>query len=118
MAIPGLLSAHALNSRRTAKNPILDVMSTLGSSIETSVLQAAQAQRMASKARDKERADSGSSKRMADILDLKTAAVEGVDAPRRLPGNDSEEMADEQRAKHHHPDATGDNEPPRIDVTA
>ena len=91
-------------------------MSTVGTSIETSALQAAQAQRTAAKARDKERADTNTGQRLADILDLKIAGVEATEAARKLPGNDSEENAGEQRSKHHHPPA--DDEQPRVDLTA
>ena len=91
-------------------------MSTFGASIATSALQAVQAQQSAGKARDKERADTDSGQRLADILDLKLAGVAAAEAARRLPQNDSEETAEEQRSKQHHPPADG--EQPRIDITA
>ncbi len=71
-------------------------MSIIGSPIDTSLIQAAQAQQTASKARDKERAEAERTQRYTDMLDLKVAGVVSADAARELPRNDSEQ-ADHDR---------------------
>lgn len=93
-------------------------MSTIGSPIETSLLQAAQAQQMASKARDREKAASESARRFADQVDLKVAGVESADAVRKLPHSDSEENQQEQRSHDHGPPKDPDEENPHIDMKA
>ena len=86
-------------------------MSVIGSPIETSLLQAAQAQQSASKARDKDRARSDAARRFADLVDLRVSGVEDVDSIKRLPKNESELAQDEQRRQ-------DDTERPRIDLKA
>ena len=93
-------------------------MSTLGSPIETSLLQTAQAQQAASKSRDREKAASQSARRFADQVDLKVAGVESADAVRQLPHSDSEENQQEQRSHDHGPTQKPDEENPHIDLKA
>ena len=77
-------------------------MSTIGSPIETSLLQAAQAQQVASKKRDRERAgEAESGRRLRDLVDLRVAGVEETEAPRDIPENDSEQAESEHRAETH-----------------
>lgn len=91
--------------------------------IESSLLQAAQAQQSASKARDKERAASDRSRRYRDLVDLRVDGVETSEAVRRLPQNDSEQAESEHDARP--PEAradAGDREDgdgtPTVDVQA
>lgn len=93
-------------------------MSTIGSPLETSLLQAAQAQQVASKTRDREKAASESARRYADQVDLKVAGVETADAVRQLPHTDSEENQQEQRSRDHRPLPNPDEENPHIDLKA
>lgn len=89
-------------------------MSVVGSPIETSLLQAAQAQQAASKARDREKAAQDSAaRRFQDLVELRVAGVESAEALRKLPSNDSEQAGEEHRA-HQQPKQN----PPRIDVHA
>lgn len=74
-------------------------MSVIGSPIETSALQAAQAQQTAAKARDKERAASERARRWQDQVDLRVAGVESAEAVRPLPQNDSEQAEEEHHAE-------------------
>ena len=96
-------------------------MSVIGTPIETSLLQAAQAQQVAGKARDREKAASDRSARYQDLLDLRIAAVESTEAVRQLPQNDSEQAESEHDAKAR-PDSTdatdAGEERPRIDLQA
>jgi len=69
-----------------------------GSPIDTSLLQAAQAQQQASKAKDRERAVSDTARRFRDRVELRVAGVEAPDAVRDVPENDSEQADSEQRA--------------------
>ena len=64
----------------------------------TSLLQAAQAQQVVSKARDRERAATDQTRRFQDMLDLKAAGVEAVEAIRDLPADDSEHAEPEHQA--------------------
>ena len=98
-------------------------MSVIGSPIETSLLQAAQAQQTASKAKDRERATvSERAQRMKDMVDLKVAGIEADEAIRMIPDNGSEQASDE----HHRQDLPSlgtsskpsDDTQPRIDLTA
>jgi hypothetical protein len=96
-------------------------MSTIGGGtpIDTSLLQTAQAQQAASKARDKEKA-SERGRRFQDLVDLRVAGVESDDAVRKLPSNDSEQAEAEHQAQSQPerlPD-TDEDERPRIDVQA
>jgi len=95
-------------------------MSSIGSPIDASLLQAAQAQQTAAKARDKERAATESGRRFKDIVELRVSGVEDETALRRVPENDSEQAQSEQQAKRQAPDQ-GPNEEeqaPRIDLQA
>jgi hypothetical protein len=85
-------------------------MSVIGSPIETSALQAIQAQQVASKARDREKAESSTGRRFNDLVELRVAGVESIDAVRSLPQNDSEQSHAE-REPHR-------GEQPHIDVRA
>jgi hypothetical protein len=85
-------------------------MSVIGSPIETSALQAIQAQQVASKARDREKAESSTGRRFNDLVELRVTGVESIDAVRSLPQNDSEQSHTE-REPHR-------GEQPHIDVRA
>ncbi len=74
-------------------------MSVVGSSIETSALQAVQAQHVASKARDREKSESASGRRFQDLVELRVAGVETGDAVRGLPSNDSEQGDQEREGR-------------------
>lgn len=93
-------------------------MSVIGSPIETSLLQAAQAQQVASKARDREKAKIESARRFADQVDLKVAGVETIDAVRQIPHTESEEAEVEQRSHDHSRKPSPDDEESHIDLTA
>lgn len=97
-------------------------MSSIGSPIDTSLLQAAQAQQQASKARDKERAATESGRRFQDMVELRVAGVESDKAVRKLPQNESEQAETEQESKSRpqkRPPRDDDEEQrPRIDVQA
>jgi hypothetical protein len=62
------------------------------------VIQAAQAQQVASKARDREKVASDRGRRLQDQVELRVAGVESSDAIRKLPNNDSEQAETEQRS--------------------
>ena len=89
----------------------------------TSLLQAAQAQQVVSKARDRERATTDQTRRFQDMLDLKAAGVEAVEAIRDLPADDSEhpeperEAPDESERSKVEPDET-EGDGPLLDITA
>ena len=92
-------------------------MSVIGSPIDTSLVQAAQAQQTASKARDRERAASERSQRYTDMLELRVSGMESSEAVRQLPHSDSEQADHEREArKRPAPRDSGDAE--NIDVTA
>ena len=82
-------------------------MSSIGSPLLTSLLQAAQAQQVVSKARDRERASTDQTRRFQDMLDLKAAGVEAVEAIHDLPADDSEHPEPEHEA----PDESKQDEP-------
>ncbi|MHC4990789.1 MAG: hypothetical protein ACYTGC_07385 [Planctomycetota bacterium] len=69
-----------------------------GSPIETSLVQTAQAQQVASKSRDREKAASEQARRSADQVELRVAGVESADAIRKLPQNESEQAEEEHRS--------------------
>lgn len=73
-------------------------MSVIGSPLETSALQALQAQHVASKARDKEKAQSASGRRFEDLVEWRVAGTETAEAVRPLPHNDSEQAQTEHEA--------------------
>lgn len=93
-------------------------MSTIGSPIETSLLQAAQAQQSASKARDKEKAATDSARRFADQVDLRVAGLETAEAVKALPQNDSEQEKAERHAKDQDGASSSehDDDRPHVDV--
>jgi len=96
-------------------------MSSIGSPIDTSLLQTAQAQRTASKARDKERAATESGRRFQDLVDLRVAGTESEEAVRSIPKNDSEQAEAEHDAQNHEKlklDDPGDEDRPRVDIQA
>jgi hypothetical protein len=98
-------------------------MSVIGSPIETSLLQAAQAQQAASKARDKEKAARDSAaRRFQDIIELRVAGIESADALRKLPSNDSQQAESEHQSHDlpHRRDAEDDSAEPgaHIDLKA
>ena len=74
-------------------------MSQIGSPIDTSLLQTAQAQRAAASGRKKERGRSEAANRWQDLVDLKVAGVEEPGAIRDIPENDSEEAEVEHRER-------------------
>jgi hypothetical protein len=89
-----------------------------GTPIDMSLLQTAQAQQTASKARDKERASTDRAQRFRDQVELRVAGVEGAEAPRQLPQNDSEQAEAEHRSEDHRlPPDEGDDSG-HVDVTA
>lgn len=95
-------------------------MSVIGSPVETSLLQAAQAQQVASRARDREKAaQDAAARRFQDIIDLRVAGVENAEAIRKLPSNESEQAEVEHRAHEQarNADDDEDGERRRIDVT-
>ncbi len=97
-------------------------MSVIGSPIDTSILQAAQAQQAASKARDKEKAESDRPRRDRDSVELRIDGLETSAAVRKLPQSNSEESDVERdgREQAAPPAArSGDEEDrPGIDVQA
>lgn len=94
-------------------------MSVFGSRLEVSALQAIQAQQVASKARDREKAESASGRRFNDLVELRIAGVETSEAVRNLPQNDSEQAQTEH--EEHQPLCERDPQNParpRIDLKA
>lgn len=93
-------------------------MSVIGSPIETSLLQAAQAQQVASRSRDKEKAaQDTAARRYQDMIELRVAGLEAAEALRKLPSNDSEEAGLEHES-HEATRDPNDDEPKRIDLQA
>ena len=95
-------------------------MSTIGGPLNTSLIQAAQAQQTASKARDREKAASRRTRDPRDVVDLRVSEVELPEAVRHLPRNDSEEAEDEHRRQHVDTGASDEDRPerPSIDLQA
>jgi hypothetical protein len=93
-------------------------MSSIGSPVDTSLLQAAQAQQVAAKRRDRERAATDSARRYQDLVDLKVAGMESAEALRKLPNNDSEQADAEHDAQPGPEARTTDEDRPHIDVQA
>ena len=77
--------------------------------MDTSLLQTAQAQKVAAAERDREKA-AARTKRADDQVDLRVDEVEDPDAIRRLPKNESEEAESDA--------SPSDDDRPRIDVVA
>ncbi len=92
-------------------------MSTIGSPLDTSLIQTAQAQQIASKARDRERAVAERTQRYKDMLELRVAGIESAEAARRLPQSDSEQAGHESEARKEPVRRHGNNDE-RIDLTA
>jgi hypothetical protein len=69
-----------------------------GTPIDTSLLQTAQAQQAASKARDKEKA-AERNRRFQDLVDLRVTGAESDQAVRKLPSNDSEQAETEHQSQ-------------------
>ena len=95
-------------------------MSSIGSPIDTSLLQAAQAQQQAAKARDREKAATESGRRFQDLVELRVAGMETAEAVRRLPQNDSEQAETEQESKSQPQgyERSEEEDRPHIDVQA
>lgn len=94
-------------------------MSIGGTPIDTSLLQTAQAQQTASKARDRERVLNEQTQRYLDQVELRVAGMESSEAVRRLPPNDSEQADAEHEAEGRQLGSEPEGEDrPRIDVTA
>ncbi len=92
-------------------------MSSIGSPLTTSLVQAAQAQVAASGARDRERAESAErSRRAAAQVELSVSGVELPEALRQLPQNDSEQAEVEQRSRERRPPSPEDRQ--HVDVKA
>lgn len=83
-----------------------------------SLVQAAQAQQTASKARDRERAQVERTQRYTDHLELRVANLESSEAVRQLPRNDSEEADVERQAKDESRLRRDDDDEAHVDVTA
>ena len=92
-------------------------MSIIGSPLDTSLVQAAQAQQTASKARDRERATTERGQRYTDMLELRVAGMESGEAVRPLPHSDSEQ-ADHEREGKKQPVQRDSDDVERLDVTA
>ena len=89
-------------------------MSTIGSNIELSIIQTAQQQQAAAKARDRKRAREESTREVSDEVDLSVGEVESSHAIRKLPKNESEQAGDE----HHRSQPAPPHGKRRIDLTA
>jgi hypothetical protein len=87
-------------------------MSTIGSAVDASAIQAAQAQQMASRTRDRERAAAESARRFKDVVDLRVAETETAEAVRPLPGSDTQQQRSEEDARRQLPP-----QPPQPDET-
>lgn len=74
-------------------------MSSVPGPIDASLLQTAQAQQVAAKARDRQKADAERSRQIRDLVELRVLGVEAPDAIRRLPANDSEQAEEEHRER-------------------
>jgi hypothetical protein len=95
-------------------------MSSIGSPIDTSLLQTAQAQQQAGKARDREKAESAGGRRFEDLVELRVAGMETAEAVRKLPHNESEQAETEHESKSGPPRRRADDDDRRshIDVHA
>ncbi len=94
-------------------------MSSIGSPIDTSLLQAAQAQQAAAKAKDRERAATETGRRFEDLVELRVAGVESDEAVRKLPHNESEQAETEHEAQSQPNSPPPDDEDrPRVDLKA
>ena len=93
-------------------------MSVISSPVDASLVQAAQAQQTASKARDRERAATDGAQRYADMVELRVAGVEAAEALRRLPQNDSQQAGSEHEAQDQYSPPSGEQGSGHIDVQA
>lgn len=82
-----------------------------------SIAQAAQAQQVASKARDRKRAEEIKTQRDDDLVELRVEGLESLEAVRDLPANDSEQGKAEHQAKDNLPNAASHDQKPQIDIT-
>ncbi len=92
-------------------------MSSIPSASAASVIQAAQAQQVASKARDRKRAEETKTQRDDDLVDLKVKGLESAAAVHDLPSNDSEQGKAEHESKDNLPKDENSNQKPQIDIT-
>lgn len=101
-------------------------MSSIGSpsNAQASALQAMQAQHVAGKARDKEKADRASDRRsLKDQVELRVAGLETNTAVRQIPQNSSEQEREEHEAHDQTPSGKSKGKKskkdrPRIDLKA
>ncbi len=93
-------------------------MSTIGSPILTSLLQAAQAQQVVSKARDRERRASDQTRRFQDLVDLHVAGLETAQAVRDLSSNDPDKSEQDHQAPQNSAQHETEEDQPQLDVTA
>lgn len=93
-------------------------MSSVGSSLHASLLQAAQAQQVASKARDREKAEAASGRRFSDLVELRVNGVETAEAVRQIPQNNSEQAETEHDGGHPLPDRSAGQQQAKIDLKA
>ena len=91
-------------------------MSVIGSPIETSALQAIQAQQAASKARDREKTQGTTGRRFNDLVELRVAGLESADAIRGLPHNDSEQSHAERQPHQGLQPGLPDDQRPHVDI--
>lgn len=99
------MGAWARSSVHPSITSISGDMST--NPIDSSIVQTAQAQVSASKARDRERAASERTRRFEDQVELRVAGMESAEAVRKLPQNDSEQAEDEHQREGREPDKKG-----------
>ena len=93
-------------------------MSVVGSPLETAVLQAIQAQHVASKARDRDKAQSATGRRFNDLVELRVAGLETAEAVRQIPHNESEQAQAEHDSHRPAKPEQDEEQRPRIDVKA
>jgi len=92
-------------------------MSSIPSASAASMLQAAQAQQVASKARDRKRAEETKTQRHDDLVELRVEGIESTEAIRDLPANDSEQGKAEHESKDNLPKDESRDQKPQIDIT-
>ena len=78
-------------------------MSSVPNAITTSLVQTAQAQQVASKDRDRKRADADDAVLREDRIELRVDGVEDTEAARRVPDSASEESRDDARERPNDP---------------
>lgn len=92
-------------------------MSSIGSPSAASVIQAAQAQQVASKARDRKRSEETRTQRDDDLVELRIKGLETAEAIHDLPTNDSEQGKAEHESKNNLPKDESNDQKPQIDIT-